>query len=131
MRNRIGIKMDQTPMADVIFLLLIFFMLSSSFVMQPGIKVKLPKAVTSESEIEKTVVLTITEDRKIYLDKKLVDIDILGTKLSSTFKKKGVSVLVIKADRNVDFGIVVRAMDIAKLNGAEKIAVATEPALKY
>ena len=59
--------LDLTPMINIFFLLFVFFLFTSSFIFQPGIKVSLPKAVTSEVVQQDNVVLTITSDDKIYL----------------------------------------------------------------
>ena len=62
--------LDLTPMVNIFFLLFVFFLFTSSFIFQPGIKVSLPKAVTSEVVQQDNVVLTITRDDKIYLEDK-------------------------------------------------------------
>lgn len=122
-------RLDVAPMADVVFLLLIFFMLSTSFVVQPGIQVRLPKAVTSEIQLEKDLILTITAENILFLNEELVTLDELGEALQVAFAQKKDRILIIKADMEVKHGLVVHAMDIAKLNGADRLVIATEPKL--
>jgi len=122
-------RLDATPMTDVVFLLLIFFMLSTSFVVQPGIQVRLPKAVTSEIQLKKDLVLTITAENVLFLNEEPVTLDDLGEALQAAFAQRKDRLLIIKADQEVKHGLVVHAMDIAKLNGAERLAIATEPKL--
>ncbi|MFQ5867834.1 MAG: ExbD/TolR family protein [bacterium] len=122
-------RLDIAPMADIVFLLLIFFMLSTSFVVQPGIQVKLPKAVTSEIQLKKDIVLTITAENIIFLNEQPVTLDELGEALKAAFAQRRDRILIIKADQEVKHGLVVQAMDIAKLSGADRLAIATEPKL--
>jgi len=124
-----GTRLDIAPMADIVFLLLIFFMLSTSFVVQPGIQVKLPKAVTSEIQLKKDIVLTITAENMLFLNEQPVTLDELGEALEATFAQRRDRILIIKADQEVKHGLVVQAMDIAKLSGADRLAIATEPKL--
>jgi len=123
-------RLDATPMADVVFLLLIFFMLSTSFVVQPGIQVRLPKAVTSEIQLKKDLVLTITAENILFLNEEPVTLDQLGEALEVAFAQRKDKILIVKADQEVKHGFVVQAMDIAKLSGAERLAIATEPKLE-
>jgi len=116
-------------MADTVFLLLIFFMLSTSFVVQPGIQVKLPKAITSEIQLKKDLVLTITAENILFLNEQPITLEELGEALQAAFAQRKDRVLIIKADQEVKHGVVVYAMDIAKLNGADRLAIATEPKL--
>ncbi len=67
------VHIDITPLIDVVFILLIFLMVSSTFIEQPGIKIALPSAKTSSSERVEDLVLTIAGDGRIYLNSKLLD----------------------------------------------------------
>jgi len=120
-------RLDATPMADTVFLLLIFFMLSTSFVVQPGIQVRLPKAITSEIQLKKDLMLTITAENILFLNEQPITLEELGEALQAAFAQRKDRVLIIKADQEVKHGLVVYAMDIAKLNGADRLAIATEP----
>lgn len=120
-------RLDVAPMADVVFLLLIFFMLSTSFVVQPGIQIRLPKAVTSEIQLKKDLILTITAENILFLNEELITLDGLGEALQAAFAQRKDRILIIKADKEVKHGMVVQAMDIAKMNGADRLVIATEP----
>lgn len=117
---------NMAPMADIVFLLLIFFMLTSSFVLEPGINVTLPKTVTAEDQIRQKHVLTITRNNTILLDKDVVSFSTLKSVLEDTFKDEGPKLLIIRADKNVLHGIVVRALDISRQAGITQLAIATE-----
>ncbi len=125
-RSHPFIRSDAAPMADVVFLLLIFFMLSSSFIIQPGIKIKLPEAITSQAQLERQLILTVSKDKKIFLNEKRIAMKDLLPELKNVFLDRKDKVLIIKADKRVLHGTVVEIMDKAKLAGAEKLAIATE-----
>jgi len=118
-------QLDIAPLIDVIFLLLIFFMLTSSFIFQPGIKINLPKAVTSEVLHEQNVVITITSQNLIYLRKKAVTSNELTRRLKEVAKEN--KPLLIKADRKASLGRVVEVWDICRASGISKVNIATNP----
>ncbi len=124
---RVNTKLDMTPLIDVVFLLIIFFMLSSSFILQPGIKVSLPESNVSEPQVEKTVEITITQENFIFYNADRISFDELKLKFLSLTKTAPNSTIVIKADGNVKHFKVVEIMALAKENGLKKLAIATRP----
>ena len=118
---------DTTPMADVVFLLLIFFMLSSSFIVQPGIRLRLPKAVSSEIDLGRSVVIDISVSGALFVNDTKVSLEELPHALSIALSAAEEKMAIIKADRKVSHGMVVKVMDMAKLSGAERLVIATEP----
>ena len=114
---------DFTPLIDVMFLLLIFFMLTSSFIFQPGIRVNLPRAITSEALSEKNVVIAVSAENLIYVDGKLVTIAELNSQLKE-IAPSGRSIL-IKADEKASLGRVVKIWDICRQKGISKVNIAT------
>lgn len=125
--HRLIERLDPTPMTDVIFNLVIFFMIGASFGLPQAIGVKLPPAATSDPHPEKQLVLTITKDNQFYLGEKRIYLATLPQELKAKYSSRKDSALIIKADRAVLHGVVVQAMDIAKKSGVEKLAIATEP----
>ena len=126
-KGKIKTGLDITPLIDMVFLLLIFFLLTSSFLIQPGIKVKLPASESSETQASRDLILTVTKDNLIYLNAKKVSLKTLSRKLEFAFKKSKDKLLIIKADKEVLHGKVVEIMDIARGVGVEKLAIGTEP----
>lgn len=118
--------LDTTPMTDMVFLLLVFFMLSSTFIVEPGIKVNLPKAKTAEVSPEKNVIITIAGPEKIYLGDKLLSLDNLPAQLQLALFGRREKTVVIKADKKVEYGVVVQVLDIVRQAGAEHLAIAAE-----
>jgi biopolymer transport protein ExbD len=118
---------DLTPLIDVVLLLLIFFMLSSSFVFNPGVKVDLPEYTSSDSLSESDLVVTISKEG-LYL---FNDNSILLRELENTFRQAASenpnARLIIKAAKEVPHGVVVRLMVMAKESGIKNQAFATRP----
>ena len=117
-----GLKqIDIAPLIDCIFLLLIFFMLTSSFIVMPGINVKLPKALTSEEVNTQTLTVVISSEDIIYVDQKVLTMK----EVEEALKKKRYDSIFIKSDRDASLGVVVGIWDICKRAGIEKIGIAT------
>lgn len=114
---------DMTPLVNVFFLLLIFFVFTSSFIFQPGIRVSLPKAVTSEVVQEENIVVTVTKDDKIYLNDRLITRDELISNLKLIANQK--ASLLIKADDRSSLGIVVDIWDMCRSEGVSQVSIAT------
>lgn len=114
---------DLTPLINVFFLLLIFFLFTSSFIFQPGIKVNLPKAVTSEVIQEENVVIIITKDDKIYLNDREITEDELKSNLRLLAKEN--ASLLIKADSRASLGRIVDIWDMCRNEGVSQINIAT------
>lgn len=109
--------------ADIVLLLLIFFLLTSSFLVQPGIKVHLPRTATKEALSREKVSITITKSGAVYLEDKPVDITRLPFLLEGVKDK----VMLIKADRDVTIDMTVKVMDMVRRSGANKFVIATTP----
>ena len=126
-RRRIPPQVNITSFIDVVLNLLIFFMLSTSFVTQPGIPVNLPKAsskVKSAAQEQRTI--TITADNTLFLnDQKIQNVQELRDILTMSRQEQQGDLIVVKADESVAHGVVVTVMDIAKTSGFSKIAIAT------
>ena len=112
-------------LVDVLFLLLIFFMVTSAFVEQPNIKLELP--ATSHTEVSRVerMVLTISRDGKLFIQDKPVDKQNLEKELRRVRLDTGEDVLVLKADKMVPYGDVVDIMDSAKGAGFKKVVAPT------
>ncbi|MCM8798287.1 MAG: biopolymer transporter ExbD [Candidatus Omnitrophica bacterium] len=116
---------DITPLVDMIFQLLIFFLLTSSFVAtQAGMKVNLPKAVTSEALREETVVITVNKNNLVFWEDKTVTLKELRDYLEGLSKKKSV---LLKADKQASLGKIVEIWDLCREKGIEKLNIATLP----
>ena len=112
-----------TSLIDVMFLLLIFFMVTSTFLDQPGMKLELPSAESAEvARIEK-LVLYISSDDLVVFNNDQIALDDLEETLRSAMSEIEDRTLVLNADREVQHGTVIRVMDIAKKIGLEKLVI--------
>ncbi len=119
-----GLKqIDIAPLIDIVFQLLIFFMLTSSFVMQPGIRVNLPKAVTSEVVKYENIEILVTGENVTYFNGKVVTTQELKNLLKQIAKRN--QTILIKADRHASLGRVVEIWDMARDLGITQINIAT------
>lgn len=121
--RKIKAEFNLTPLIDMVFNLLIFFLLTSSYVFQPGIKINLPKAVTSEVLKEEPLVITVTSEDAIYLNDKIATVKELISKLNKVSKEKGT--LLIKADKKASVGRVVEIWDMCREAGVPQVNIAT------
>lgn len=119
-----GLKqIDIAPLVDMIFQLLIFFMLTSSFIVQQGIRVNLPRALTSEIIRQRNLEITISRENIIYVNEQLVNLNELRNILES-LKDKDIPIL-IRADRRAVLGRIVEVWDILRETGFLHINIAT------
>jgi biopolymer transport protein ExbD len=119
-----GLKqIDIAPLIDMVFQLLIFFMLTSSFVMQPGIKINLPKAVTSEVVKYENIEIIVSGENVTYLNGKVITTQEVKNLLKEVAKRN--QPILIKADKRASLGRVVEIWDIARDLGITQINIAT------
>lgn len=128
--NRKRMVMFSTiSLTDIVLLLLIFFLLTSSFVVQPGIKVKLPKAASGQTDESDKVFLTVTRREQIFLNQKQINRNQLGGELKRLLQDNPEKLVVIRADKDLSLESTIRIVDVAKLAGAERFMIATEAGL--
>ncbi len=121
-------EINLTPMIDVVLQLIIFFVVTTTFIsIESGAKVNLPSADFSKIEEAKTITITITENNMIYVNGALVDANELPSAVVVALRNEPEATVIIEADKQVLHGKVVSVMDIIKKAGAEKIAIATQP----
>ena len=126
-RKRIA-ALNPVSLTDIVFLLLIFFLLSSSFVMQPGIKVHLPRAAPADATLEDRITVTVLGASKVYLDTDLVGMGELPSRIRKLLQGKDpTTVVVVRAERETQLELLVRVMDMCRRGGATRFLIATQP----
>lgn len=126
-KRREDVRPELTPMVDVVFLLLIFFMISTTFVETPGISVKLPKSSSQQVEREpEEIKIFLSKDGKIFLQQNEISLEKLQRHLAGYGQKAAKTTFFLMADQDARHGRVVQVMDAAKDAGFQKLAVATE-----
>lgn len=125
-RRAIG-ALEVTPLVDVVFLLLIFFLLTATYVKNPNFDINLPKASLDQAVSDKRdVVVAIKSDGEIRYENKDISIENLEGILRAQFSENQDSVVVIRADEGTRHGRVVEVMDLAKRVGFARLAVAVQ-----
>jgi len=115
-----------SSLTDIVMLLLIFFLLSSQFINQAGVKVKLPGSKMEPESAQSRLVVTITETGGIYVGNKLVGIGELSAELSSLKSSTLDDNLIIMSDKSITIEVLIKVIDAAKAAGIEKFTIQTE-----
>jgi biopolymer transport protein ExbD len=108
------------PMIDVVFLLLIFFMVSTTFVVRPGLDLQLPTAQSQTDVSAEKWVISISPDGTYYLNRETVTLDKLSERLMASPKP-----VTVRADRTVPHGLVVNVLDTVQQSGIDSVSVST------
>ena len=124
--NKVLDTFSFSSLTDIVLLLLIFFLLSSTFIIQPGIKVKLPVSDTAEATNEKSITITLTKNGLIYLNQDKISISDLPAKWNQLMALNPEQAIIIRADKGVTIDQTVAILDIGKKVGATNFNIATE-----
>ncbi|MCX8028451.1 MAG: biopolymer transporter ExbD [Brevinematales bacterium] len=125
-RSKLKVGIEPTPLIDVMFLLTIFFMLTSTIIKTSAINVNLPKSVVSDSQPRTQIIITITKDNKFYLNDYPISLqDISPTIKRITVKDPNIPV-IIRGDRDIPYQTVIEVMDRVRLGGATEVGLSVE-----
>jgi biopolymer transport protein ExbD len=114
-------------MIDVIFFLLVYFMLSSLAMTKfNGMKVNLPKTTSQPGTIQQDVILTIQKNGELWANRKVVTLKTLGPELLIKMRQDPQGVVIINADKNANYGLIIHAMNAARAVGIRKFALASQ-----
>ena len=119
------LSINLTSLIDVLFILIIFFSVSSTFLEQPGIELDLPEAESSDQYTTQKVILYIDADKNIFLNDRLISLNTMISELQQLKEFSKEKSIVIKADSRVDHGKVIEIMDILRKNGVYKLVIST------
>jgi biopolymer transport protein ExbD len=128
-KNPYQIQAPLTSLIDIVFLLLIYFMLTTNFIVEEGIKIKLPNAKASAPQVKQEITVFVDKEGATYIANAQIPIDQLYTKIKQMINNETDRLVVVKADRTVVLNKAVRVMDIAKAAGASRLCLATEKGL--
>ncbi len=119
-------EVDLTPMLDVVFIMLIFFIVTASFVKESGMEVNRPDAATATLKPRGNILVAITPSGQIWIDKRQIDIRALRANLERLHAENPQGAVIIQADKESKNGLLVAVMDAAKLAKIESISIAAE-----
>lgn len=116
---------DLSPLLDVVFILLIFFIVTTVFVRETGVEVDKPKAVSSEQLQKNVILLAITDQGEVVYDSTNIGVNGVRATVGQLIKGKQQAV-VIQTDKKVPAQLLVKVIDQAKLAGASQVNIATQ-----
>jgi biopolymer transport protein ExbD len=115
--------LNLTPLIDIVFLLLVFFLLTTHFIEEDGIGVRLPSAASVTTRDRNEVAVAITREGDLFVEGQRLGLDALAEKLGTMIKDD--TTIVIRGDRDVPLQTAVSVMETAKKAGASRLVVAT------
>lgn len=127
--NRVSVEEDDiniTPMLDVVFIMLIFFIVTASFVKESGIEVNRPKAETSVQQSKASILVAINQQGEIWINKRRVDISSVRANIEILHAENPQGSVVIQADEEAKTKLLVSVMDATREAGVYNISIATE-----
>ena len=123
--KRPSLSLDMAPLIDIVFQLLIFFMLSSSF-LNPALKLSLPKATIHDSKVPEQIVVSIDQRGKVFVNKNEVQIPDLKSQLAQRLLQDSKKSVHIRGDQEMAYKYFVQVMDLARQAGAKQVNIVHE-----
>lgn len=128
-KPRYGVQMPMTSLIDIVFMLLIYFLLTTNFMVDEGIKIKLPQAKAAAPQTEEVITVFVDAQGRSFIGEEEVSLDRLFDRLKEKIGSREDELVVVRADRAVILNKAVKVMDIAKAAGAGRLCLATEKEL--
>ena len=114
---------DITPMLDIVFIMLIFFIVTTSFVKESGIDIQRPSAKTAEKKTKASILIAINQAGEVWVDRRKVDIRSVRANVERLHAESPEGAVVIQADKHAVTDLLVKVMDQIRLAGVKKISV--------
>jgi biopolymer transport protein ExbD len=121
------LEVNMAPLIDMVFILLIFFLVTTSFVRESGVDIQRPAAATAVSRENASILIGVTADNRIFMENREMDLDTLQLNVERALAENPEGIVVVVADRNSSTGTAVRVMDTCRLAGAANVSLAAEP----
>ncbi|MET0090187.1 MAG: biopolymer transporter ExbD [Candidatus Thiodiazotropha sp.] len=118
------LAINLTPLIDMVFILLIFFMVTSSFVKETGVDVDRPSAATARIKPQTAILIAVTQQGEVWIDRRKIDLRAVRANVERLHAENPEGAVVITADRQAPTGVVIRVLDQARLAGVESVAIA-------
>ena len=121
-----NLELNIAPLIDMVFILLIFFLVTTSFVKETGVEISRPTATTAISKAKATILIGVTKDSTIHIDRRQVDLRAVRANVERALAENPDGSVVIVADKQSMTGLVINVMDACKLAGAESVSIAAD-----
>ncbi|MFP4169220.1 MAG: ExbD/TolR family protein [Desulfonatronovibrionaceae bacterium] len=125
-RERYKVQAPLTSLVDIVFLLLIYFLLTTNFMVDEGIKIDLPQAKASAPQAHKELVVYVDSDSRTWIGERQIREQDLYPEVKKSLEKRANKRVIVRADRSLILNRAVHVMDVLKAAGAEKLCLATE-----
>lgn len=122
------VAINVTPLVDVMLVLLIIFMVASTYIVKPSIEVELPKAATGGDTLDTTLSIVVSKDGLLFLNGEKATEDDIARRCKKVAKADPKAQAIIAADKQTSHGEVVRVIDLVRRNGVLKFAINIDPA---
>jgi biopolymer transport protein ExbD len=119
-------EINMTPMLDIVFIMLIFFIVTSSFIKESGVEVERPAAATATRQEHGNILIAITSENAIWVDRREVEPSALGILIERLHAENPEGTVVVQADQGARAGLLVQVIDQARRAGVEDVAIAAE-----
>jgi biopolymer transport protein ExbD len=119
-------EINMTPMLDIVFIMLIFFIVTAVFVKDSGVEVQKPEAISAIPQKQISVLVAVTDNDEVHINREAVDIDAIRTIIEKLHSENPKGTIAIQADDKAKAGIVLDTYKAIKEAGVDKIAFATE-----
>lgn len=135
MRRRVDLDEEEaginiTPMLDIVFIMLIFFIVTTSFVKETGIEVNRPDAQTAVRNERGNILIAITESGDIWMDKRKIDVRAVRANVERMLAERPEGAVIVQADKFSRAGVMVTVMDQVRLAGVENVSIAASKSTK-
>jgi biopolymer transport protein ExbD len=117
---------DMTPMLDVVFIMLIFFIVTASFVKEAGIDVNRPDAATAVKKDRANILVAISAKGDIWINKRKVDVRAVQANIERLYAENPQGTVVIQADRKATTEVLIKVMDASRAAGIEDVSIAAQ-----
>jgi len=115
---------DMTPMLDIVFIMLIFFIVTTVFVKQAGIDVLKPEGQTATKFKNANIFIAVTEDGEVWIDRNEIAVESVRANLEKLLLEQPTDAVFIQADEKAKHGVVIQVMDQVKASGVDRVAIA-------
>ncbi|MGO1295893.1 MAG: ExbD/TolR family protein [Vibrio sp.] len=117
---------DMTPMLDIVFIMLIFFIVTTSFVKEAGIEVNRPSANTAQTVAKGNIMVAVDAGGDVWIDKRHIEVDAVRANIERLRAESPEGAVVIQADEEAGAGVVVKVMDQIRMAGVQNISIAAK-----
>ena len=116
-------EINMTPMLDIVFIMLIFFIVTAAFVKEAGVTITKPEAATADLKPRASILIAVTSSDQVWINRKRTDIKVLRTVLERLLAENPKGTVVIQADQEAKSGLTMEVMEAARQAGAPNVAI--------